>query len=180
MKFKPSKINGVFLIELERREDERGWFARTWCTSEFAAHGIMPEFSQCSASFNHKRGTLRGMHYQAAPFAEEKLVRCTRGAAYDVVLDLRPDSSTYLEWTAAEITEENGLGLYIPKGCAHGFQTLLDATEIFYTISTPYRAGGERGVRWNDPLFSITWPQADAPVINPRDMNYPDYCTAPP
>ncbi len=174
MKFTPTKIEGVWIVEMERHLDERGWFARTWCAEELKTHGLDPCVAQCSASFNKQRGTLRGMHFQAAPHEEAKVVRCTRGTIYDVAVDLRPGSPTYLSWIAAELSEENGRSLYIPKGCAHGFQTLEDDTEILYMISCPYAPGHGRGARWNDPLLNIAWPLPESAVINQRDLTYPD------
>jgi dTDP-4-dehydrorhamnose 3,5-epimerase len=132
MKFTPTKIEGVWIVEMERHHDERGWFARTWCAEEFSGHGIEGGWAQCSSSFNLHRGTLRGMHYQAAPHEEAKLVRCIRGAIHDVALDLREGSPTFRQWVAVQLTVDNGLALYIPKGCAHGFQTVADNTEVFY------------------------------------------------
>ncbi len=175
MKFTPTKLAGVFVIEMERHHDERGWFARTWCAEEFQAHGLEPALFQCSSSFNVHRGTLRGMHFQSAPHEEAKVVRCTRGKAFDVALDLRVGSPTWGQWTAAELTPENGRSLYIPKGCAHGFQTLEDNTEIFYSIAHAYHPAAGRGVRWNDPRFAIDWPLPDSPILSPRDAGYPDY-----
>jgi dTDP-4-dehydrorhamnose 3,5-epimerase len=173
MKFVPTKIEGVWIIEMERHHDERGWFARTWCKDEFSAQGIGEDFVQCSSSFNLRRGTLRGMHYQAAPHEEAKVVRCIRGAIYDVALDLREGSPTFRQWTALELTADNGLALYIPKGCAHGFQTLADNTEVFYQISTPWHPDSGRGVRWNDPAFRIEWPVEASLIQSERDRNYP-------
>src|SRR5262245_41232115 len=132
MKFTTTIIAGVHVVEMERHTDDRGWFSRTWCRDELARHGLNPALRQCSASFNHRRGTRRGMHYQIAPFEEAKLVRCTRGACYDVALDLRPASTTFRQWFAVELSEETGRALYIPEGCAHGFQTLVENTEVFY------------------------------------------------
>lgn len=174
MKFTETKIPGVWVIEMQRHQDERGWFARTWCASELQSHGLEHKLSQCSTSFNVRRGTLRGMHYQSAPYEEEKIIRCTRGSAFDVALDLRPSSPTYLKWTALELSAENGRALYIPKGCAHGFQTLEDSTEIFYSISIPYQPGNSSGVRWDDPLIHIDWPLPNEAILHPRDAEYPD------
>jgi dTDP-4-dehydrorhamnose 3,5-epimerase len=173
MKFTPTKIAGVWLVDMEHREDERGWFARTWCAEEFAAHGLPTAFSQCSASFNRRRGTLRGMHWQAAPHAEAKLVRCVCGAMFDVALDLRPESATFRQWVAAELTAENGRALFIPEGCAHGFQTLADDTEVFYQIAGAYHPASGRGARWDDPAFGIGWPLAASANLSERDQNYP-------
>lgn len=175
MKFTPTKIAGVWLVEIERHQDERGWFARTWCAEEFAKHGLNARLAQCSASFNHRRGTLRGMHYQAAPHEEAKLVRCLRGAVWDVALDLRPGSATFKQWVGAELTPENGRGLYLPEGCAHGFQTIVDDTELLYHISECWQAVSGRGVRWNDPAFGIEWPLSEPIHMSRRDADYPDF-----
>lgn len=156
-------------------EDERGFFARTWCKEDFAARGLVAEFAQASVSFNRRRGTLRGMHYQAEPHAEIKLVRCIRGAIYDVVVDLRPDSATYCRWEAVELTADNRLTLWIPKGLAHGFQTLEDDTELSYQISAPHWPLAARGVRWDDPAFGIVWPQTAECVMSERDRGYQDF-----
>lgn len=173
MKFTATPIPGVWLTDMERHEDERGWFARSWCAEEFAARGLNPRLVQCSVSFNKKKGTLRGMHWQAAPHEEVKLVRCMRGAIYDVALDLRPGSPTFRNWFAAELTVENGHALYIPEGCAHGFQTLADDSEVFYQISHPWHQDYARGVRWNDPAFGIQWPDAAERHLSVRDQTYP-------
>jgi dTDP-4-dehydrorhamnose 3,5-epimerase len=160
---------------LDRQEDERGFFARSWCEAEFREQGLNSRLVQCSVSFNLRRGTLRGMHYQRAPHAEAKLVRCTRGAVLDAMIDLRPESPTYKQWFAQELSAQNRLMLYIPEGCAHGFQTLEDETEVFYQLSAGYTPASERGVRWNDPAFGITWPVTDGVIINERDRTYPDF-----
>jgi dTDP-4-dehydrorhamnose 3,5-epimerase len=175
MKFMPTKLAGVWIVEMERHHDERGWFARSWCADEFRAHGLEPALLQCNSSYNAKRGTLRGMHYQAAPHGEAKLVRCTRGAAFDVALDLRVDSSTYRQWVSTEISADNGTALYIAPGCAHGFQTLEDKTEVFYSIAHPYEPTAGCGVRWSDPQFAIAWPLPEAPILSARDAAYPDF-----
>jgi len=174
MLFTETELKGVFILDLERREDERGFFARTWCTEELARHGLVNLLSQSSISYNRKKGTLRGMHYQAAPRAEEKVVSVVRGAIYDVVVDLRPASLTFRSWVSAELTSENGRMLYIPAGCAHGFQTLQDDAVVDYKISTPYAPGYARGVRWNDPAFKIRWPEGDR-LLSERDATYPDF-----
>ena len=167
---------GAYLIEPERREDERGFFARAWCRDEFEAHGLNANLVQCNISFNTKKGTLRGMHYQAAPHAEAKLVRCTMGAIYDVIIDLRPASPTFKRWFAAELTAENRRMLYIPEGFAHGLQTLQDNSEVFYQMSAYYAPEYSRGVRWNDPAFGIEWPAADpAYIITEKDRSYADF-----
>jgi dTDP-4-dehydrorhamnose 3,5-epimerase len=171
--FTPAPIAGACVLAPEARRDERGSFARVWCAREFADHGLETRIAQISTSFNLRRGTLRGMHYQVAPHEEVKLVRCTRGRIHDVIVDLRPGSATYLKHFALELTPSNGLQLYIPAGCAHGFQTLEDASEICYQMSAFYEPAAQRGVRWNDPALGITWPIAD-PILNPRDAAYPD------
>jgi dTDP-4-dehydrorhamnose 3,5-epimerase len=165
------------VVESEPIEDERGHFARTFSSEEFAAHALDARVSQCSASFNARAGTLRGLHYQAAPHGEAKLVRCTRGAVFDVAVDLRPDSPSYLSWCGVELTADNGLALFVPEGCAHGFQSLEDATEVLYQISTPYVPDAARGVRWDDSAFAIKWPQAppEGRIMSDRDAAYPDF-----
>ncbi|MBK8092703.1 MAG: dTDP-4-dehydrorhamnose 3,5-epimerase [Verrucomicrobiaceae bacterium] len=173
MNFLPTQIEGVWIVEMERRQDERGWFARTWCKDELKAHGLDPALAQCSSSFNHKRGTLRGMHYQAAPNEEVKLVRCTRGAVFDVVLDLRPDSQSFKHWHSVELSADNGRAIYIPKGCAHGYQTLMPDTELHYIISNRYIPESGRGLRWDDPTFGILWPMPDQAILSRRDASYP-------
>jgi len=174
MIFSKTKLQGAFIIDPEKLEDERGFFARSWCQREAAAYGLHPQWVQCNVSFNKKKATLRGMHYQCAPSEEAKLVRCTRGAIYDVIIDLRPASSTYRQWLAVELTAENGRMLYIPEGFAHGFLTLDDNTEIFYQMSEFYVPACARGVRWNDPAFDIKWPM-EASVISDKDRSYPDF-----
>jgi dTDP-4-dehydrorhamnose 3,5-epimerase len=174
MKFHETWLTGAFIIEPERREDMRGFFARTWCKQEFENAGLDAVVTQCGISFNVKNKTLRGMHYQAAPFEETKVVRCTMGAIYDVFIDLRPDSDTYLQWFSVELSAENRKMVYIPPGFAHGFLTLSDNTEVFYQISESYRPGKSRGVRWNDPAFNIQWP-GDIRVISKKDESFPDF-----
>lgn len=174
MIFTPTPLAGVLAVDLERREDERGFFARSWCRREFQAHGLADGLVQCSVSFNRRRGTLRGMHHQVAPHREAKLVRCTMGALYDVVLDLRPDSPTYRRWHGMELSAGNRSALYIPPGVAHGFQTLDDNTEVFYQMDEFFAPDCARGVRWNDPAFAIAWPLPD-PILSERDRGYPDY-----
>lgn len=175
MKFCTTALGGVFLVELEALVDERGLFARSWCAQEFREQGLDADLSQISVSFNHRAGTLRGMHWQAMPHAETKLVRCTMGAIFDVALDLRRDSPTYRQWYAAELTARNRRALYIPHGVAHGFQTLADDSEVLYMMSVPYHAASARGLRWNDPAFGIAWPTAAARVMSSRDAAYPDF-----
>lgn len=174
MKFNHTKLPGVFQIEIERNTDERGFFARTWCQKEFEEHGLNPTLVQCSISYNERKGTLRGMHYQAVPFAESKVVGCVIGAIYDVVLDLRPQSTTFKQWLAFVLTADNRKMLYVPEGCAHGFLTLQDKTEVIYQISAFYHPESARGVRWNDPAFQIEWPQ-NVEVISERDRTYTDF-----
>lgn len=171
MNFIATRLQGVFEIHIERHCDERGFFARTWCEKEFAAHGVNSKLVQCNVSFNSRKGTLRGMHLQIPPHAEAKLVRCTRGSIYDVALDLRPKSSTYKEWVGLTLTAQNRTMAYIPEGCAHGFITLEDDTEIFYQMSDCYDPASARGVRWDDTAFGIVWP-TQVEVISQRDASY--------
>jgi dTDP-4-dehydrorhamnose 3,5-epimerase len=172
--FTEAGLSGAVLVDLERHEDERGFFARTWCRREFEQHGLPGTLVQCSMSHTLRRGTIRGLHYQAAPHEEDKLVRCTHGAAWDVIVDLRPGSATHLRHFAVELTAENGRALFIPRGFAHGFQTLEPDTRMFYQMTEFYEPGAARGIRWNDPLLGIAWPIAD-PVLHPRDAAYADY-----
>ncbi len=174
MEFLTTKLPGVFEIRIEAKPDERGFFARTWCQEEFEAQGLAGKLVQCSLSFNKKKGTLRGMHYQIAPHVETKLVRCTQGAIYDVVLDLRPESPAFKDWVAVELTAEKRNMVYVPQGCAHGFLTLEDRSEVTYQMSEFQNADAARGVRWNDPAFQIKW-SAKVEVISERDRNYPDF-----
>lgn len=174
MVFTETRVKGVFLIEPERHDDDRGFFARTWSAREFCDRGLDASIAQCSVSYNHQRGTVRGMHYQAPPHDETKLVRCTRGAIFDVALDLRRDSETFGQWVGEELTAHNHRMLYIPVGCAHGFQTLADGSEVFYQISQVYEPAAARGVRWDDPAFDIRWPEP-VRVIAERDRTYPDF-----
>jgi len=174
MRFRPAAVAGAVVVEPERHADERGFFARAFCVQEFRQHGLDPTVEQCSLSFNARRGTLRGMHSQREPHQEIKLVRCVRGAIHDVIVDLRPASPTYLRHFAVELSADNGLALYIPKGVFHGFITLVDASEVYYQMSTRYVPEAARGFRWNDPAFGIRWP-VEVAVISPRDASYPDY-----
>ena len=174
MIFTDTALPGAFVIEMERQEDERGFFARSWCRREFEAHGLKAELAQCNVSRNRVRGTLRGLHYQLAPHEEVKLVRCTRGAIYDVVVDLRLDSATFMQHFGIVLSADNLRGVYVPEGCAHGFVTLANETEVFYQMSAFYEPGASRGVRWNDPTFGITWPEPVV-VISDRDRRYPDF-----
>jgi len=172
--FHETKIPGAFEIHIEPIRDDRGFFGRTWCRDEFGSHGLNPALVQCSMSFNTRTGTLRGLHYQVAPHEETKLVRCTRGAIYDVVVDLRPQSQAFRSWIAVILTAEKRNMVYVPEGCAHGFLTLEDESEAFYQMSEFYDAGASRGVRWDDPAFQIAWPRK-VEVISERDRSYPDF-----
>jgi dTDP-4-dehydrorhamnose 3,5-epimerase len=194
MIFQETKLKGSFIIEPDRLEDKRGFFARTWCKREFEAHGLNPKLVQCNISFNKIKGTLRGMHYQEAPREEARLVRCTEGAIYDVIIDLRPDSPTYCQWISVVLSAPGSQPtsqssqptanssqpiahykmLYVPEGFAHGFLTLEDNTEVFYQMSEFYAPECARGVRWNDPAFNILWPE-DVVEISDRDKQYPDF-----
>ena len=173
MKFTPAGLAGAYVIDLDRLEDERGYFARTFCRDEFAAHGLHSVFPQCNTSFNARKGTLRGMHYQEKPHEEAKIIRCTRGAIHDVIVDIRRDSRTYRKWIAVELTADNARMLYIPEGFAHGFQTLADGSEVFYQMSEMFHPESARGLRWNDPALAIRWPLA-SPIVSERDAAYPD------
>jgi dTDP-4-dehydrorhamnose 3,5-epimerase len=176
MRFEESPLPGAWTIELDPLADERGWFARTFDAREFRARGLDPEVVQCSASFNARRDTLRGMHYQAEPHGESKLVRCVRGAIFDVVVDLRPESPTHRRWHGVQLSAENHRALYVPVGLAHGFQTLVDGCEVHYQMNRGYVPDAARGVRWDDPAFAIEWPPAgDGRTISERDRAHPDY-----
>jgi dTDP-4-dehydrorhamnose 3,5-epimerase len=176
MKLVKTPLAGAWVIELERIEDERGWFARTFDADELASHGIDPTVVQCNASFNLRRDTLRGMHYQAEPHGEPKLVRCVRGAVFDVAVDLRRDSPTCCRWHGVELSAENGRSFYIPSGMAHGFQTLVDDTEVLYQMGHRYVPDAARGVRFDDPAFGIRWPEPEGErVVSERDASYPDF-----
>jgi dTDP-4-dehydrorhamnose 3,5-epimerase len=174
MIFTETQFKGAYIIDPERIEDERGFFARTWGRHEYEARGLNTNLAQCSISYNVRRGTLRGMHYQAAPHAETKLVRCTTGAIYDVIIDLRPGSPTLRQWLAVELSADNRRMLYIPEEFAHGFQTLADHSEVFYQMTEVYAPDYARGVRWNDPAFGIVWPEMPQ-AIAARDQAYPDF-----
>ena len=174
MIFEASPLAGAYVISEEPHHDERGFFARTWCQREFEQHGLNPRVVQCNVSFNAKKGTWRGMHYQVAPKAQPKLVRCTAGAVFDCIIDLRPDSPTYCKWFGVELSAQNHRSLFIPAGFAHGFQTLSDNAELLYDMFEWYAPETARGVRYNDPAFSIHWP-IEVSVISDRDATYPDY-----
>ncbi len=174
MRFQPLALEGVWLIRPERRRDERGYFVRTFCEEEFAAHGLPRHFPQCNASFNQRRGTLRGLHWQEPPQPDGKLVRCVRGAVMDVAVDVRPGSPTRGRWVSATLSSANGDAIYIPAGFAHGFQTLEDDSELFYQMTVPYRADLSRGLRWDDPAFGIDWPLPN-PTLSVRDTQWPAF-----
>ncbi|MDB5411226.1 MAG: dTDP-4-dehydrorhamnose 3,5-epimerase [Rhodospirillales bacterium] len=177
MNFVATRLAGAFLIEIEPHEDERGSFARTWCGREFAARGLVIEIAQCSLSTNKRAGTVRGLHFQRAPHDEVKLVRCQRGAIFDVIVDLRPDSATFRRWQGFELSADNHRELYVPQGFAHGFQTLTDDAEIFYQISEYYVSEAAGGVRWDDPAFRVVWPLPIS-TISDKDRHWPDFQSA--
>ena len=175
MIFRPTSLADVYLVEQERIADERGFFARTWAVEEMRACGLDARAVHMNTSFNARAGTVRGLHFQAAPHEEAKLVRATRGAVFDVAVDLRESSPTYRQWHAAELTEDNGLGLFVPAGCAHGFQSLVDASEVLYVMSAAYEPGAAAGVRWDDPALGIEWPAAPpgGRTLSDRDRSWP-------
>jgi len=174
MKFSETDLKGAFVIEQARREDERGFFARTFCKNIFDEQALPGEVVQTNISYNARRGTLRGMHYQAEPFAEAKLVQCVQGSLYDVIIDLRSDSQTYCQWVGVELSDLSGRMLYVPEGFAHGFQTLEDNTAVYYHMFQYFAPHFARGVRWNDPAFGIKWPLKD-PIMSDKDRHLPDY-----
>jgi dTDP-4-dehydrorhamnose 3,5-epimerase len=174
MIFQEGKVAGAFQIRLDPRVDERGFFARSFCQREFDQHGLNPNLVQCNLSYNPRKHTMRGMHYQAEPFAEAKVVRCIAGSIFDVLIDLRPESPTFREWMGVTLTAANRYMLYIPEGCAHGFLTLEDQTEVLYQMSEFYQAESARGVRWDDPAFGVRWP-AMPELMSERDRTYPDF-----
>jgi dTDP-4-dehydrorhamnose 3,5-epimerase len=174
MKFRETNLEGAYIIEIEKLSDDRGFFARSWCRKEFEAQGLSPDLVQANVSYSYKKGTIRGMHYQIAPYQESKLIRCTRGAIYDVIIDLRPDSPTYKQWTGVELTVDNYTMFFVPKDFAHGFQTLTDETEIAYQVSQFYTPGSEKGIRYNDPNFNIQWP-LEVTIISDKDRAWPDF-----
>jgi len=176
MRFEKTPLPGAWLIELDLLGDERGWFARTFDADEFQRRGMNPAVVQCSASFNARRGTLRGLHYQAEPHGESKLVRCVRGAIFDVAVDLRADSSTFRRWHGVELSASNRLAFYIPAGLAHGFQTLTDDVEVLYQMGDPYVPDAARGVRFDDPAFGVRWPALDGErIVSERDRSFADF-----
>jgi dTDP-4-dehydrorhamnose 3,5-epimerase len=172
MRFTPTSVEDVHLVDVDRITDERGFFARAWCTREFEQQGLNGRIAQANIGFSERRGTLRGMHFQLPPHAEAKLVRCTRGVVYDVAVDLRPDSTTYLRWFGVQLSADNARMLYVPPGCAHGYLTLTDGTELFYQTSEFYEPAAARGVRYDDPAFGIDWP-TEVRVISEQDRNWP-------
>lgn len=174
MIFTETKLKGAFIIDVKRLEDERGFFGRSWCKTEMEEHGLKSNVVQANVSFNHKKGTLRGMHFQFSPYQETKLIRCTRGAIYDVIVDLRKDSPTYKQWIGVELTEDNFRMLFVPEDFAHGFITLQDNTAVTYQVTQFYTPGAEGGIRWNDPALDIEWP-VPVEVISAKDKNHPDY-----
>jgi dTDP-4-dehydrorhamnose 3,5-epimerase len=175
MVFKETRLKGAFIIELEKIVDDRGFFSRAWCQKEFKAHGLNPNVVQCNLSFNTSKGTLRGMHYQIAPHEEAKIIRCTRGKVYDVIIDLRPQSPTYLRWAGFELSSENRKMLYVPESFAHGYLTLADNTELFYQVSRFYSPESECGIRWNERAVNIKWPRTNGLIITDKDKNWPDF-----
>ena len=174
MIFTQIELAGAYIVDLKQLADDRGFFARGYCSKEFESHGLAPNIVQSNISFNFKKATLRGMHYQVSPFAETKLMRCTRGAIYDVIIDLRPRSKTFRQWFGVELTEENYRMLYVPEGFAHGFETLTDRCEVVYHVSEFYTPNAEQGIRYNDPTFEIRWP-LDVQVISAKDRSWPDF-----
>lgn len=174
MKFTETKLAGAYIIDLNKIEDDRGFFARTFCTQELEDHNLIPEVKQANMSWNEKSGTMRGMHYQVDPYQETKLVRCVRGALYDVIIDLRADSPTYGEWIGVELTADNRRALFVPRDFAHGFVTLEDNTDAFYMVSQSYVPNAESGIRWNDPKFAIDWPIQPS-LVSDKDANWEDY-----
>jgi len=174
MEFEPTKLPGAFLVKLKKIEDHRGYFARGWCKDEFSKHGLDPEMMQLNVGFSHTKGTVRGLHYQEAPHAEVKFVRCTRGVIFDVVVDIRPDSATCGQWVGYELSADNGLMLYAPEGFAHGYQTLADDSEMYYMTTKAYAAGAARGIRYDDPVLQVVWPEA-VTVVSDADRSWPAF-----
>jgi dTDP-4-dehydrorhamnose 3,5-epimerase len=174
LKFIETPLEGAYIVEIEPIEDERGFFAKSWSDEDFGAQGLTTRVAQCGISFNRHKGTLRGMHYQEKPYEEAKLVRCTRGAIYDLIVDIRPSSPTYKQWSAFELTAENRRMLYVPEGFAHGFQALEDETEVYYQISELYHPEAARGIRWNDPALMFHWP-LEVGTISERDRQFTDF-----
>jgi len=175
MIFTETELPGAYVLDLERREDDRGFFARAWCMNELGDHGLVTRIVQANVSFNNRKGTLRGMHMQVAPHAEVKVIRATRGSVLDVIVDLRPDSPTFKRWTGVELSAANGRALYVPEGFAHGYQTLEDDTETFYLVSEFYAPDAERGLRWDDPALGIEWPDPENAILSDKDASWPDW-----
>ena len=178
MLFTETKLTGAYIIDIQKLEDNRGFFARSWCQKEFEVHDLTSRLVQANVSLTERRGMIRGMHYQVAPYEEAKLIRCTKGAIYDVIIDLRPNSTTYMQWIGVELTADNYRMLFAPEGCAHGFQTMRDNTEVFYHASQFYQPSAERGVRWNDTIFGIEWPEVEYCILSTKDQNWPDFIPA--
>jgi len=174
MEFTETGLPGAWVVRLKKFEDERGYFGRAWCREEFLQHGLNPQMVQLNVGFSHRRGTVRGMHYQLAPSAEAKFIRCTRGAMYDVIIDLREGSPTLGKWYGTELAPDSGLMLYAPEGFAHGYQTLQDDTEMYYLTSAPYVPAAARGVRYDDPAFGVSWP-LPASIVSVADRQWPDF-----
>ena len=175
MIFREPKLNGAFIIEAEKHTDERGFFARAFCQNELKSFGLHSKFVQANIGFSSIKGTLRGIHYQIKPYQEAKLIRCTKGILFDVIVDLRKDSKTYCQWLGVELNAENHTAIYMPEGFAHGYLTLKNNTEIFYMVSQFYEPNFERGIRWDDPTFNIDWPDISDMVISEKDKCWPDY-----
>lgn len=175
MRFEPLKLEGAYRLELEPLRDERGFFARTWSADEFSERGLAAHFSQCNLSYNKRKGTLRGLHFQKPPHAEAKLITCIAGAIFDVIVDLRSGSPTFKQWTAVELNRNNRLWLYVPEGFAHGYETLEDDSEVFYQVTAPYAPKAASGVRWNDPALAICWPATSEKILSEKDRSWPDF-----
>ena len=175
MIFTETELPGAYVLDLERRDDDRGFFARAWCMNELGDHGLVTRIVQANVSFNDRKGTLRGMHMQVAPHAEVKVIRATRGSVLDVIVDLRPDSPTFKRWIGVELSAANGRALYVPEGFAHGYQTLEDDTETFYLVSEFYAPDAERGLRWDDPALGIEWPDPENAILSDKDASWPDW-----
>ena len=175
MIFKKTAVRDAYIVEFEKISDDRGFFARAWCKNEFEAHGLNTRLVQANVASNKKKGVIRGLHYQISPYEESKLIRCTKGAVYDVIIDLREDSPTNKQWIGVELSDENYRMLYVPEGFAHGYQTLQDNTEVTYQVSQFYTPNSERGIRWDDPTFNITWPDTEKRIITEKDQSWPDY-----
>jgi dTDP-4-dehydrorhamnose 3,5-epimerase len=175
MKFAPTPVHGAWIIEPEPRTDERGFFARVWDREKFKAHGLSMDFVQCNNSTCRKRGMIRGLHWQAAPFGESKLLRCIRGTLFDAIADTRPESPTFGAWTGVELSADNRMWIYVPSGCAHGYLALEDGSEVLYAVTVPYSPSAERGIRWNDPFFKIEWPLTGEVMTSEKDRSWPDF-----